>query len=388
MRMLNSTSPLYMSIFLLAACASEPSDNGDEADNAGSGSSASVGGTGTGVGGNGSGGADLGAGGQVTSGGSESSGGASVGGAGASGGAFTAAGGFLETGAGGEILASGGGLGAGGSLPTGDGGAASGGDGNESGGETGSGGGESLPPEASAGCGMSSSGVGNINDAIVTFPAGYDGSTPMPMIFGFHGANRTNTQFQNDDARTKGHALESAYIMVYLKSDGSDWLAASNKNKVDNVYNTMLTNNCVDTNRVFAIGHSSGAQFITTLLCGGDDRFLGVAPVAGGIIGQCNSHPAINALYIHGAGDKERGNNGQSVVDLLTSENSCSANSSPYDQAGCQSGGTAVNPGCKEYADCSHRTIWCSHNDPNYNNTNHGWPCFANDAIKTFFDSL
>jgi polyhydroxybutyrate depolymerase len=209
----------------------------------------------------------------------------------------------------------------------------------------------------------------------------------MPMIFAFHGAGRTNEQFRTVDARTQGHPIEDGYVIVYLKSDGNDWLASSNQAKFSNAYDTMLESNCIDTSRVFAMGHSSGAQFITTLLCGGEDRFLGTAPVAGGIIGACNSHPAIHQIYIHGSMDQERGNNGQQGADLIIGLNGCSG-SMPMDQAGCMSDGQSVDPGCSEYQGCTHRTIWCSHNDPYYNGTNHGWPCFANDAILAFFDSL
>jgi poly(3-hydroxybutyrate) depolymerase len=180
--------------------------------------------------------------------------------------------------------------------------------------------------------------------------------------------------------------------MVYLKSDGNDWLAGSNVGKFDGALNSMLSSNCVDENRIFATGHSSGAQFVTTLLCGGEDRFLGTAPVAGGIIGQCNNHPAVHQLYIHGKMDSQRGNgNGSEAANLVIGVNMCGS-AGPYEQPGCNSNydGAAVDPGCSEYQDCSHRTVWCSHNDQNYGGSgaNHGWPCFANDAIKTFFDSL
>jgi polyhydroxybutyrate depolymerase len=33
-------------------------------------------------------------------------------------------------------------------------------------------------------------------------------------------------------------------------------------------------------------------------------------------------------------------------------------------------------------------TVWCSHNDPAYSNTNHGWPCFGTRAIYDFFTGL
>jgi hypothetical protein len=55
---------------------------------------------------------------------------------------------------------------------------------------------------------------------------------------------------------------------------------------------------------------------------------------------------------------------------------------------GCQSGTTMVNPGCVTYAGCDAPTIWCSHNDPQYNETYHGVPCFGVKAMYDFFESL
>ncbi len=54
----------------------------------------------------------------------------------------------------------------------------------------------------------------------------------------------------------------------------------------------------------------------------------------------------------------------------------------------CTSSGTSVSPGCVSYQGCQQPTIWCSHNDPAYSNTNHGWPCFATKAMYDFFTAL
>jgi hypothetical protein len=61
----------------------------------------------------------------------------------------------------------------------------------------------------------------------------------------------------------------------------------------------------------------------------------------------------------------------------------------PYAEvAGCQSGATSVNPGCIAYDDCGATTIWCSHNDPAYNGTMHGVPCFGVTAMYDFFETF
>ena len=55
---------------------------------------------------------------------------------------------------------------------------------------------------------------------------------------------------------------------------------------------------------------------------------------------------------------------------------------------GCQSGSTAVNPGCITYEGCDAPTVWCSHNDPAYGTTMHGVPCFGVKAMYDFFQGL
>lgn len=207
------------------------------------------------------------------------------------------------------------------------------------------------------------------------------------MLFGFHGAGRDNTQFRTVDARTQNHALEQNYVMVYLKSSGNDWTGDlnGNKSRFNSTYDSMVSQFCIDTSRVYAIGHSSGAQFITNLICGGEDRLRAIGPVASSR--YCQNHGPIAVMYIQGQNDRERGgSNGKDVVDVHVAANGCGS-SSPFDVSGCSSGGTQVNPGCVEYDGCSLDTYWCSHNDPNYSNTNHGWPCFANDALFAFFET-
>jgi polyhydroxybutyrate depolymerase len=350
---------LSSAVFALAVGCSgaEPSDADGKSDSGGSfgsGAGEAVGGAAVGgasSGGNAAGGAALTSGGTPGSGGI-SSGGAGSGGLDSSGGAGSGSGG---DGVGGSNDASGG---------------------AGAGGNDGAGGGSASAPDPSAGCGSPGSGDTNIANAIVSIPDSYDGTTPMPLLFAFHGAGRM-----------ADHAIEDDYIVVYLKSSGNDWTSQQSANEalLDTAYNEAIEKNCVDQNRVFATGHSSGAQFIERLICAGETRFFALAPVAGSGIGGCSQHEPIHELYIHGSGDTVRGTNGQAGVDLITSSNSCGS-STEFDQASSCGGG--IDPGCVEYDDCSMRTIWCSHNDPNYSNTNHGWPCFANDAIHEFFGSL
>ena len=100
-------------------------------------------------------------------------------------------------------------------------------------------------------------------------------------------------------------------------------------------------------------------------------------------------------MYIQGMMDAQRGGmDGKDVVDVFVASNKCMDQTVPdtavptcnstFDQK-------LVTPGCVTYQGCSEPTIWCSHNDNGYNLTDgheHGWPCFASNAIADFFMGL
>ncbi len=255
--------------------------------------------------------------------------------------------------------------------------------------------GASTAPAASvpsAGCGKAGRPAGGLimeaNDHIYSFPESYDGATPLPAVFAFHAASNPIDQLYTI---TRGSELAAAYVMVFPKSTGTGWTLNSDGPRLDGWISDLFDHYCIDQSRVFATGHSSGAQFIVQLLCRGEHRFKAVAPVASSV--YCPSWSPIPALVIHGRNDSERAMTSQDAdgrKDLqpyLTSDH-CASSSAPYDVAGCMSGGTRVDPGCVRFDGCQMPVLWCNHNDPSYSNTNHGWPCFANQAIFDFFRAL
>ncbi len=275
----------------------------------------------------------------------------------------------------------------GGSL-AGGGGAAQGG----AAGTAGAGGGTAAPTP-SAGCGKGGRPVGGeitvADQYILTFPPTYDGNTPMPLVFGFHGANNTNVSFREGDAGTKGTDFEKRYVMAYVKSIGSNWTQqlSDNFGRFDAVYAELTTKHCIDTGRVFAMGHSSGAIFTTNLVCRPDARLRAVAPVASGQVnGNCRTIPA---LLIQGEADSVVGaSNGAAHAAAYVERNGCAKTSTAFSVPTCNSRQTgSVTPGCVEYDSCgANPTVSCTHDDPFYSSTNHGWPCFANQTILDFFE--
>jgi polyhydroxybutyrate depolymerase len=252
---------------------------------------------------------------------------------------------------------------------------------------------------ASAGCGRAAGIPANpaVPNTIVTFPPNYNGSTPLPLVFAFHGAGRTNTDMRTVDARTNGSVLENTYVLAYVKSAGNAWDLATDYPRFEAVLDQMLSQFCIDTDHLFAFGHSSGAQFIAQML--GDSRtretrFAAVAPVSSSRFNNPNWAP-VPTLLIHGLKDAERPNDSNGAIDITqyTDSNQCTGGTQPLNVPSCNSlaGGVAVNAGCVQYAGCAAPTLFCNHNDPNYiengNPTNHGWPCFATSQIFAFFEA-
>jgi polyhydroxybutyrate depolymerase len=269
-------------------------------------------------------------------------------------------------------------------------GGTSGGDGSM---ETGAGGGTNpadgvTAARPSAACGSGGASLSfNLPNTLFSVPAAYDGTTPLPVVIAFHAAGNENTQLRG----ILGNTLDDEYIMLYPKSDGNGWSNGADARKVDAIFDALNATACYDENRVFATGHSSGAQFIVQRLCAGETRWRAVATVASSL--YCSSWTPIPALVIHGIGDAERqayglddGDGLKDIVPYRTS-NGCGATFADVPVEGCTSQGVQVDPGCRDFDGCSEQTRWCQHNDPQYGTSHHGVPCFGPRVIKGFFDT-
>jgi polyhydroxybutyrate depolymerase len=249
-------------------------------------------------------------------------------------------------------------------------------------------GGEAPSPIPSAKCGMGGTSPSfNLPNTLFSVPPGYDGVTPLPVVMAFHAAGNPNTQLQG----ILGATLQNNYIVFYPKSDGNGWSDGVDKPKIDAMFAALDATACYDKNRVFATGHSSGAQFVVQRLCAGESRWRAVATVASSV--YCSSWQPIPALVIHGIGDTERQayglNDGDGLKDIVPyrTSNGCQESFTEVPVDGCTSGGVQVNPGCRDFNGCGETTRWCQHNDPQYGTSHHGVPCFGARVIKQFLDT-
>lgn len=224
-------------------------------------------------------------------------------------------------------------------------------------------------------------------DRIYTFPESYDGSTPFPLLYGFHAAGNPIEQIYE---LTNGSSFEDTHVRAFGKSTGNEWIFGTDRGNVLEIYDDLMDNYCIDMDRVFATGHSSGAGMIMQLLADQEThdhlRFRAVAPVAAWVTGPPRAD--IPVMYIQAMFDTVRMSSGEEVVDIFRDRNGCQDGSSPYAVSGCMSGSVMVDPGCIAYEGCRVPTVWCSHNDPQYGTSFHGVPCFAVDAMYDFFTGL
>jgi len=263
-------------------------------------------------------------------------------------------------------------------------------------GASGAGGGSPGTVKASAGCSKATARPANgkitvANEEIIDFPTAYDGTKPFPLLIALHACGNPNTQWEG---LLKGSAFETEYVRLLpnTSDSGQCWNNyANNIARILKQYDDVLANYCVDTNHIFAVGHSSGAQMLVNTLSHKSDaqhlNLRGISPVAADPFNVAVPMPV---LYIDGKMDNQRSaDSAKNAVAKFRASNMCMDTSKPYTPImGCQSSGMTVDPGCVIYDGCTVPTIWCSHNDPNYSGTQHGVPCFGIKSMYDFFKTL
>jgi poly(3-hydroxybutyrate) depolymerase len=231
------------------------------------------------------------------------------------------------------------------------------------------------------------------NTSLYMFPTAYDGTKPYPLLIALHACGNPNTEFVSLTNNT-GFATDYVRSFPNTPDTGQCWSNYSGDvARILQQYDEVVNNYCIDQNRVFAIAHSSGAQMLVNILSHKTDaqhlNLSGVSPVAADPYNVAIPMPV---LYIDGMMDNQRSaDSAKNAVAKFRAANMCADTSQPYGAiAMCNStqNGQLVNPGCIIYDNCTVPTIWCSHNDPNYNNTEHGVPCFAMKAMYDFFAGL
>ena len=213
---------------------------------------------------------------------------------------------------------------------------------------------------------------------LVVVPPSLDGSTPAPVLLGFHGGNGTA------EYASQTYGLTGDEPVLYVYPQAPFWPEAGgvawnvDPSGVDFPYFDALLVDlgqkyCVDSTRVFAAGQSNGGFFVNALGCYRPDALRAIAPVAGGgPPGQCTPSTE-TVMIVHGTADATVPiSSAMYSRDYWLESNGC---------AGAPGAPADPSP-CVAYSGCAEPVLWCEHGG------GHSWPSFAGAAIRGFFLSL
>jgi len=278
-----------------------------------------------------------------------------------------------------------------GSMTGGTGGMA-GGAGGMSGGSAGAGGsgGGKPPPAPSSGCNKTAPATGSSGSPLtvsghqyyVKLPTNYDASKPYPAMIMMNPTNNPIT-WAEQNAGFEATGPKEAWIRVYptMANNASGW-GSGDVSFFQPFYDQITSSYCIDKARIFAGGESSGGDMAGILGCEYGDKLAAVVPCSTKPVGgyaldvptnrKCKGETT--AMVMQGKNDNVVGpENGPKMRDFYASLNHCGKTTTPV------AGYTDTLSNCVMFEGCDagHPVYWCNHTDPNYSNTNHGWPTFA-----------
>jgi polyhydroxybutyrate depolymerase len=157
----------------------------------------------------------------------------------------------------------------------------------------------------------------------LSVPAHYDARRAYPVVFDFHG-------FKADGALEEQRSGMGAtgpgrgYLVVTPDALGSPtrWNTTGDPGKADDLgfVDALLTDLggrfCLDARRVYATGHSNGAEFAAALVCH-SSRFAAVAMVSSTSDARCPAGRAPATMAVHGTADPSVPYNGGHVVGAV-----------------------------------------------------------------------
>lgn len=233
--------------------------------------------------------------------------------------------------------------------------------------------------------------TGNFN---VALPANYEANTPMPLGFGFHGFG--NGACGPDQGECRGFKNLPA-VTVYMKSLDQGWeqqgILEANVTYWQDVLAMMKNEYCIDENRVFIAGVSSGGQFIEHLTCRFGDTLWQTTAVCAGLVGSaqnnCKGTPPI--LVIHGITD-QAGGYGIEVAEMFAERNGCTtapALEQTRNDLMPEKPVAEAEHVCLDWQGCTKAPVrFCYSSQITYDGLTHGWPQVGGQLIGEFQATL
>lgn len=165
---------------------------------------------------------------------------------------------------------------------------------------------------------------------IVYVPANYSASTPVPVLFNFHGySSNASQQLFYGDFRA---IADTAGFLIVLPQGTNDGTGTSHFNvgwggsSVDDVaftsalLDTLINDYAVDETRVYSTGMSNGGFMSFHLACNLSDRIAAIGSVTGSMVAatqaNCNAQHPTPVIQIHGTSDPTVPYNGQAGLSV------------------------------------------------------------------------
>lgn len=171
--------------------------------------------------------------------------------------------------------------------------------------------------------------VGDVEREYVAWlPDGYDGTVPVPVVGDFHGAGGTARGHAEGSSGLATLGPERGYLVVAGQatansSGGVGWQKAVDEAPDDVAYFRAVLDDlagtyCVDRDRVYATGFSSGAGFTAFASCEMPE-LAAVAPLAGiNLVRPCVDAPPMPVVSFHGDADTFVAFEGMAGIDDVT----------------------------------------------------------------------
>lgn len=233
--------------------------------------------------------------------------------------------------------------------------------------------------------------VNGAERSLITYvPPQLQAGQPAALVVVFHGRTNSNEQVQRY-MRLEGNGSDA--IVVYpaalpVPGGGYSWqdpgdsaLELRDYALFDRIVEQFTSDFCIDTDRIFVVGHSLGAYFANSVACVRAEQVRAVASVAGGIL-PATCPDEVAALLFHNPNDSLVAiSEGERARDVFLETNR-------LEPTGARSLGDAFNCAVYDPGDRDRSVTWCRHLiDHPYGTTYdpHSWPAQIGPYVMEFF---
>jgi polyhydroxybutyrate depolymerase len=208
---------------------------------------------------------------------------------------------------------------------------------------------------------------------LIDLPSDYDKTRAYPLIMAFRGSGSTTDEFRGYLNLPAVTGADAIVVHPNCPNDATTWDVQRDPSVVDAMLSKLEAGLCVDQSRVFAVGHGTGALFVTMFGCLRGDVLRGIAPLSGAPPpGMCTGETAV--MITQGNADPMMLGLGRGNRDFWAARNSCDLRMpAPVDPMPCV-----------EYAACDdgYPVRYCEFDG------DVGLPTFAASGLWSFFKSL